>query len=75
MLKGRWRILQKRLDSDIAFVTKSIIACCVLHNFCIDSHDFLEEDDDNQNHNEAYQNIDANGEDLRDFLKNYVCSI
>ncbi|XP_028516196.1 protein ALP1-like [Exaiptasia diaphana] len=75
MLKGRWRILQKRLDSNIAFVSKIITACCVLHNFCLDADDVWDVDDDNQNHNAAFQNIDAGGEDLRDFLKNYVWSL
>ena len=40
ILKGRWRILQKRLDSDIAFTNQIIIACCVLHNFCIEAGDY-----------------------------------
>ena len=32
-LKSRWRILQKRLDSDIKFSVQISIACAVLHNF------------------------------------------
>ena len=34
-LKSRWRILQKQLDSDIAFSVKTAIACAVLHDFYI----------------------------------------
>ena len=33
-LKGRWRILQKRIDHDVGIVPKIVTACCVLHNFC-----------------------------------------
>ena len=33
-LKGRWRCLMKRNDSDLAFVPTIVNACCVLHNLC-----------------------------------------
>lgn len=46
ILKGRWRILQKQLDSDIAFTNQISIACCVLHNFCIEAGDLWDEDGD-----------------------------
>ena len=39
MLKNRWRILQKRFDSDIEFAIKATIACAVLHNICIRNND------------------------------------
>ncbi|XP_071947392.1 uncharacterized protein [Antedon mediterranea] len=35
MLKGRWRILMKRNDSALRHVPNMVVACCVLHNFCI----------------------------------------
>ena len=35
LLKSRWRVLQKRFDSSIAFAVKNAIACAVLHNLCI----------------------------------------
>ena len=34
-LKSHWRILQKRLDSDIKFSVPIAVTCDVLHNFCI----------------------------------------
>lgn len=43
-LKSRWRILQKRLDSDIQFSIKTATACAVLHNFCIKIGDDWDED-------------------------------
>ena len=33
-LKGRWRCLMKRNDSDLAFVPTIVNTCCVLHNLC-----------------------------------------
>ena len=34
ILKNRWRILIKRLDSSLQFAIKTTIACIVLHNIC-----------------------------------------
>ncbi|XP_033098538.1 protein ANTAGONIST OF LIKE HETEROCHROMATIN PROTEIN 1-like [Anneissia japonica] len=36
MLKGRWRLLMKRNDSLLKHVPNMVVACCVLHNFCIE---------------------------------------
>ncbi|XP_063284820.1 uncharacterized protein LOC134612308 [Pelobates fuscus] len=33
-LKGRWRCLMKRNDSDIALVKSMVLTCCALHNLC-----------------------------------------
>lgn len=33
-LKGRWRSLLKRNDTNVKFLPKYIAACCVLHNIC-----------------------------------------
>lgn len=35
ILKDRWRVLQKRLDSSLNFAIKTTIACIVLHNFLL----------------------------------------
>ena len=75
ILKRRWRILQKRLDSNIAFVTKCIIACCVIHNFCIDSGDLWDDDDGIQNVNQPIQNQNVKGETLRDYLRDYLWNL
>ena len=48
MLKNRWRILRKWLDSRISFANKIAIACAVLHNFCLlNQDDWNDDDDDN----------------------------
>lgn len=33
-LKGRWRCLLKRNDTDVSFMTTLVASCCVLHNIC-----------------------------------------
>ena len=39
ILKGRWRCLYKLLDEKTSRVPTTIMACCVLHNICIDVGD------------------------------------
>lgn len=73
ILKSRWRILQKRLDSRIDFATQCIVACCVLHNFCMDAGDPWDDNDPDDNDPAPFQNGNhADGEALRDFLKDYI---
>lgn len=36
-LKGRWRCLIKRNDSDVELVKSMVVTCCALHNLC-ESH-------------------------------------
>ena len=67
ILKGHWRILQKQLDSDIAFTNQIVIACCILHNFCIEGGDLW--DDGDGNNNFPIRDGNGDGADLRDFLK------
>ena len=40
VLKGRFRILLKRMDIDLENTVKTIITCCVLHNIYQLSGDF-----------------------------------
>ena len=35
MLKGRWRILLKRVDVHLKNVSDLVLTCLVLHNMCI----------------------------------------
>lgn len=48
ILKSCWRILDVIEERDIAFVSKIIIACAVLHNFCILAGGEWEDDDFNK---------------------------
>lgn len=43
-LKGRWRSLMKRNDSNIKFVPTIVTACCILHNLCEQHGDACEDD-------------------------------
>ena len=78
MLKNRWRILQKRFDSDIEFAIKATIACAVLHNICIRNNDAWDEYDDNNDDDPEPGNIWPNairdGDDIRNILKDFVSS-
>ena len=50
ILKGCWKCLYKPLEEKTSRVPTTIMACCVLHNICIDVGDLSEidsvEDDD-----------------------------
>ena len=39
ILKGRWRCLYKAMEEKTSRVAITILACCVLHNICIDVGD------------------------------------
>ena len=62
----------KQLESNIAFTNQTIIACCVLHNFCIDAGDLWNDDDDGNDEDFPIRDGNADGADLRDFLKEYL---
>ena len=75
-LKCRWRILAKRLDSNLRLSIRCATACAVLHNFCLK---FGDDWDDNDNDGEDGGNHDCNdvigdGDDLRDVLKEYLAN-
>lgn len=76
ILKGRWRILQKRLDSRIDFAIKCTVACAVLHNICIQNGDDWDDecDDDNDQQNPG-ANVIQDGDDIRDKLKDYIAQL
>ena len=77
-LKGRWRILLKRLDCQIDFVSTIIAACCTLHNFCEISGDGIEDSLLQNLIGEERKETDVVGEDVgegthvRDALKKYL---
>lgn len=75
LLKGRWRILQKRLDSNVAFTNHVITACCVLHNFCINTGDVWNKLDRDNDSALPARDQNSHGEDLRDFLKEQLWNV
>jgi len=44
MLKGRWHCLLVKLDESVDKVPLPFIACCILHNICIDILDDVDVD-------------------------------
>ena len=81
-LKGRFRILMKRMDVDLDNVVKTIITCCVLHNICQKRGDLYIDDDEvlenvlinerlmrgGHNNNQNFPDADA----LRDVIAEYM---
>ena len=57
MLENRWRILQKRFDSNTEFAIKATIAYAVLHNICLQNIDAWNENDDDDDDHELHRNI------------------
>ena len=43
LLKGRWRTLRSKADYDVTFVPYVIVACCILHNICLDHQEEFDE--------------------------------
>ena len=83
IVKARWRILLKRLDSQITNVSDTILACFILHNFCqmqndqyVDHNHILNElvRKERDARNKRQQNNTAVEEvnNLRNILKIYI---
>ena len=58
ILKGRWRILLKRMDCDLRMVSDIVTACIILHNLC-------------NIHKDEFNNkwIEEAKEDIHDYLR------
>lgn len=80
LLRGRWRCLQETLKEDTFRVPTTVIACCVLHNLCIDLgddapiepaviQDEMEINDDDSN---DWSAVDEDGRQLRETIRNYL---
>jgi len=37
ILKSHWRILTKQIESGVGSVSDTVVACAILHNFCINA--------------------------------------
>lgn len=60
-LKGRWRILLKRLDMKTQNVPLAVGACCTLHNIC-EIHGEAFDDNWWPNDNDDDDNLDDDGD-------------
>lgn len=69
-LKTRWRCIFKELEDDTERVLFNVLACCILHNFCIimgddlDNSDDDDSDDDNDDDEDGRQD-DVGGQEIR----------
>ncbi|XP_071941481.1 uncharacterized protein [Antedon mediterranea] len=75
ILKGRWRMLMRQNDMHISKVSLIVSSCCVLHNFCIEQNDAIEEampdfsiEDEANN---IFDNPAPDALDIRTALMNY----
>lgn len=75
LLKGRFRCLQNLQVYKTEYIPKIILACCILHNLCIDQNDcipiLLDEPEGNNGPNVDLGNQDNGGVEKR----NYISSI
>ena len=72
VLKNRWRILMKRLDSSVEFAIRCAVACAALHNiFLRNGDDWDEGYDDGEDPGPPNVAADVlrDGDDIRDLLK------
>ena len=42
LLKGRWRLLLKKVEQQTRTLSKTVLAACILHNICIDHGDLYD---------------------------------
>ena len=76
ILKGRWRCLYKAMEGKTNRVAITILACCVLHNICIDVGDpspidILGDDDDDMDQN-LNGDVSPIASDVRDKIIDYL---
>lgn len=77
ILKGRFRQLLKLEMNSVVKMTKFIVACCILHNLCIDNNDLLEEaevfvEDENEINQQVAETdlvLRRKGEEKRNIIK------
>lgn len=80
LLRGRWRCLLETLKEDTLRVPTTVIACCVLHNLCIDlgdnapvepvvTQDDMELFDDDS---DDWSAMEEGGKELREKIRNYL---
>ena len=75
ILKSRWRILSYIEESSMRRISRIIVGCAVLHNFCImngDEWDDDDSDDGNDGQNPPYHATLDDGDAIREILKNYL---
>ena len=76
MLKGRWRLLLKKVEQQTRTLSKTVLAACILHNICIDHGDLYNCSDSDSDDSDSEDNcagpLREGGTEIREALKNYV---
>lgn len=79
LLKARWRCLYKVMEDNLSNISDTIVACCVLHNICIDRDNLGGHGNVQHNQNVAgcthplALNLDARqGQTIRDVISNHL---
>ena len=80
MLKGRWKIVMKKIEQKVGTLNKTIIAACVLHNVCIALNDTYDLESDSDGDDSSDDDDDDDDDDggfqparhMRNAMKNYV---
>ena len=77
MLKGRWRLLLKKVEQQTRTLSKTVLAACVLHNICIDHGDLYDcsdsDSDDSSDSEDDYAGpLRESGTEVIEALKNFV---
>jgi len=76
MLKGRWRLLLKKVEQQTRTLSKTVLAPCVLRNICIDHGDLYncsDSDSDDSDSGDDYAGpLREGGTEVREALKNFV---
>ena len=76
MLKGRWRLLLKKVEQETRTLRKTVLAAYILHNICIDHgdlYDCSDSDSDDSDSEEDYAGpLREGGTEIRQALKNFV---
>ena len=79
ILKGRWRCLYKAMEEKTSRVAITILACCVLHNICIDVGDpspiDILGDDDNDMDQSLNGDVSPIASDVREKIMDYQLRI
>ena len=78
LLKGRWRLLLKKIEQSHTSVPRRVTAACVLHNFCVMQGDSVDDDEDRpppDDQNDADEDDEAqDGSATRQTMLDYLLS-
>ena len=76
MLKGRWRLLLKKVEQQTRTLSKTVLTAWVLHNICVDHgdlYDSRDSDSDDSDSDSDYEGpLQGGGTEVREALKNFV---